>query len=202
MRLYPDVPSRRTATILSDLAILALVLLFAWLGTQVHDAVEELTAVSTGVQEVGGTVEDAFTQAGDAVGGAPLVGGTVKDALQDAGRNTGGEAVAAGRQGEASIRSLADLLGWSLFLVPAILLLSRWLPPRLGQVRRLTAAHRVLSGPEDPERRLLAAQRAAFGLPYAQLLRHTRDPLGDLHAGRLDPLLAALREDAGLKLRP
>jgi hypothetical protein len=199
MRLYPDVPARRTATIALDVCVLAAVLAFAWLGTQVHDAVEELTAVSSGVQEVGGTVEDAFRRAGDAVGGAPIVGGAVGDALRDAGQGTGGEAVAAGRQGEQSVRSLADLLGWSFFLVPVLLLLSRALPPRIGQVRRLTAAHRVLHAPQDPERRLLAAQRAAFGLPYATLLRHTRDPLGDLQAGRLDPLVAALREDAGLR---
>jgi hypothetical protein len=199
MRLYPDVPGRRAATIASDLALLAALLLFAWLGTVVHDAVEDLTAVSTGVQQVGGTVEDAFNEAGDAVGGAPIVGGTVRDALREAGAGTGGEAVAAGQEGEQSVRRLADLLGWAFFLVPALLLVSRALPPRVTQVRRLTAAAQVLRDPGGEGRRRLVAQRAAFGLPYATLLRHTRDPLGDLEAGRLDALVAAAREDAGLR---
>ena len=199
MRLLPDVPARRTATLAGDAALVLAVLLFAWLGFTVHDAVEELTAVSTGVQQVGGTVEGAFRQAGDAAARAPLVGGPVGDALRDAGADTGGEAAAAGRAGERSVRRLADLLGWLFFLIPSGLLVSRFLPPRLRQVRRLTAASAVLREHEDPERRALLARRAAFGLPYATLVRHTRDPLGDLAAGRLDGLVAAAREDAGLR---
>jgi hypothetical protein len=199
MKLYPDLPRRRAATLAADAAVLLALLAFAWVGLTVHDAVEELTAVSRGVQEVGGTVERSFEQAGEAVGGAPLVGGQVRDALQDAGRGTGGRAVAAGREGESSIRSLADLLGWLSFVIPGALLLSRFVPPRVEQVRKLTAAQRVLATPvEDEQRRALLAQRAAFGLPYATLLRYTDDPLGDLAAGRLGPLLAAVREDAGL----
>jgi hypothetical protein len=199
MRLYPDLPARRTATIAGDVATVLAVVLFAWLGVAVHDAVEELTSISTGVQQVGGTVEEAFTEAGDAVGGAPLVGGTVRDALREAGQGTGGEAAEAGRAGEQSILELARLLGWLTFLLPTAIVLSRVLPPRVEQARRLTAAARVLAMPEDPDRRRVLAQRAAFGLPYGTLLRHTRDPLGDLATGRLDALVAAAREDAGLR---
>jgi hypothetical protein len=199
MRLYPDLPARRTATMAGDVATLLAVLLFAWLGFVVHDAVEELVSVTDGVQQVGGTVEGAFTEAGDAVGGAPVVGGAVRDALRDAGEGTGGEAAAAGRAGEESIRDLAQLLGLLTFFIPTALVLSRALPPRIAQVRRLTAADQVLRFPDDPERRELLARRAAFGLPYAQLVRHTRDPLGDLADGRLEPLVAAAREDAGLR---
>ena len=198
MRLYPEVRRPRAITIAGDVAVVLAVLVFAWLGTFVHGAVEELLPISDGVQSAGRSVEGALTEAGEAVGGAPIVGGQVKDALQDAGRDTGGEAVAAGRTGEEGIRSLAGVLGWLTFLVPVALLLSRVLPPRIGQVRRLTAAGRVLALPEDEQHRQLLAQRAAFGLPYATLLRHTRDPLGDLAAGRLEPLIAAVREDAGL----
>ena len=198
MKLYPDVPGRRAGTIALDLATVLAVLLFAWLGTVVHDGVEELTAVSSGVQQVGGDVQGAFRDAGDAVGGAPLVGGDLRDALTEAGRETGGRASAAGRAGEERIRSLADLLGWLTFLIPAGLLLSRALPPRVEQVRRMSAARRVLQGSGRDVDHLLA-QRAAFGLPYATLLRHTTDPLGDLHAGRLDGLVAAVLDDAGLR---
>ena len=42
--------------------------------------------------------------------------------------------------------------------------------------------------------------RAAFALPYEQLLAHTRDPLGDLAAGRYDGLVDAIAEDAGLRV--
>ncbi|HEV2999741.1 MAG TPA: hypothetical protein VGW75_03290 [Solirubrobacteraceae bacterium] len=199
MRLYPDLPSARARTVAADAAVLVAVLLLAWLGLRVHDAVMDLTPVSDGVQAAGGAVQGAFETAADRVSGAPVVGGQVGDALREAGRETGGEAVEAGRAGEEGIADLANLLGWLTFLVPAGLLLSRALPPRVEQVRRLTAADRVLRAPEDGERRALLARRAAFGLPYATLLRHTPDPLGDLAAGRLDALVAAVREDAGLR---
>src|SRR4051794_35664074 len=100
MRLYPDVPGRRAATIASDVAVVVAILVFAWLGTVVHDGVEELTSVSRGVQDVGGSVEGAFRSAGNAVDGAPIVGGTVGGALKDAGKGTGGKAVQAGRSGD------------------------------------------------------------------------------------------------------
>ena len=199
MKLYPDLPRRRTATLAADAGLVLAVLLFAWLGFTVHDAVRDLTAVSDGVQEVGGTVERSLGQAGDAVGGTPIVGGQLRDALQDAGRGTGGRAVQAGREGERSISQLARLLGWLTFLIPTLLLVSRFLPPRIAQVRKLGAAHRVLDAGESEERRRLLAQRAAFGLPYATLLRYTDDPLGDLEAGRTGALIAAAREDAGLR---
>ena len=41
--------------------------------------------------------------------------------------------------------------------------------------------------------------RAAFSLPYGQLLAYTRDPLGDLEQGRHDALVEAVLEDAGLR---
>jgi hypothetical protein len=50
----------------------------------------------------------------------------------------------------------------------------------------------------DPERRRLLAMRAAFGLPFRELLPYTRDPFGDLARGDYDALIAAARADAGL----
>jgi hypothetical protein len=197
MRLYPDVPQARNRTIAGDAAVVALVILFAWLGVKVHDNVAELSGLGRGVRDAGAAVQGGFRSAGDAVGGAPVVGGQLRDALRDAGSGTGGSAVDAGRAGERSAYRLANLLGWLTFLLPTVLLLSRVLPPRVAQARRLTAAQRVLLGGDE---RLLA-RRAAFGLPYATLLRHTRDPLGDLQAGRHDALVAAVLEDAGLLTR-
>lgn len=58
----------------------------------------------------------------------------------------------------------------------------------------------MLRGGHDPERERLIAMRAAFSLPYAQLLAYTRDPLGDLAAGRHDALVQAIADDAGLRM--
>lgn len=201
MRLYPELPARRTATILRDLATLAAVVLFAVLALEVHDRVDALSAAGRGAQDAGRSVQRGFDSAAGAVGGVPIVGGDLSGALRDAGQGTGGEAVAAGKAGEDAAHSAARLLGWLTFLLPTGLLLSRVLPPRVSQVRTLHSAGRALrlEAAGSPEHERLLAMRAAFALPYATLLRYTPDPLGDLAAGRHERLVAALAEDAGLR---
>ena len=172
MRLYPELPARRFATIGHDLLLLLLLALLAWLGVKVHDTVDKLAVLGSGVKKVGESV--------------PVVGDPVEDL---------------GASGEDSVHNLANLLGLIVFGVPALLILGRLLPDRISQIRRMTAAARVLSAGDDPQRRRVLAQRAAFSLPYGQLLAYTPDPLGDLAAERYDPLVAAALEDAGLRAR-
>lgn len=170
MRLYPELPARRLATLGHDLLLLVLLALLAWLGLKVHDAVDKLAVLGSGVKKVGASV--------------PVVGDPVEDL---------------GAQGEDSVHYLANLLGLIVFGVPALLVLWRLLPERISQIRRLTAAARVLKAGDDPERRRVLAERAAFSLPYSRLLAYTPDPLGDLAAERYDSLVAAALEDEGLR---
>jgi hypothetical protein len=199
VRFYPDIPRSRRSAILGDVLVLVLLLLLAWLGMKVHDAVAELAAVPRGVGDTGAAIQRGFEDAGDAVGGVPAVGGPLGDALRDAGQGAGGEIQATGRSGEEDVNDLATLLGALMFLLPAIAVLSRYVPDRIADVRRLTAAARAV-GPElTPERERSLAMRAAFGLPYERLARHTADPLGDLEAGRHGGLVAAALDEAGLR---
>ncbi|MGH3105266.1 MAG: hypothetical protein ACRDN6_14340 [Gaiellaceae bacterium] len=199
MRLYPDVPARRAATLLRDLLAVALLVLFAWLGLTVHDAVDRLAVLGEGVHGAGSAVQGGFESAADKVEGTPVIGGDVADGLRDAGAGTGGNVAELGERGESAAHRLADLLGLLTFALPAVFVLASWLPGRIDQARRLTDASRALADPGSPERRRLIAMRAAFSLPYGQLLAYTRDPLGDLAAERYDPLVAAALDDAGLR---
>ncbi len=140
MRLYPDLPRRRAATLATDLVTLALLVFFGAVGLEVHDRVDDLSTVGRGIQGAGRSVQGSLDAAADAVQGAPLVGGQLGDALREAGRGPASEAVALGRESERNASSLADLLGLVFFAVPALLLVSRYLPGRLAQVRDLTAA--------------------------------------------------------------
>jgi hypothetical protein len=201
MRFYPDLPARRTATLLKDAATVLTLLVLALLALRVHDRVDALAEAGRGAQQAGRSVERGFASAGDAVGGVPVVGGQLAGALRGAGTATGGQAISAGQRGEQAAHDAARLLGWLTFLLPAALLLSRVLPPRIAQVRTLGAATRALHLERDAgDHHRLLASRAAFSLPYATLLRHTPDPLGDLRDGRHDRLVAALAEDAGLRV--
>lgn len=197
MRYYPDIPSRRASTLVRDLLTVALLVLLAWIALKVHDAVDRLAVLGEGVNEAGSSVEDGFSSAADAVDGTPLVGDDLADGLRTAGEESGGNVAGLGQEGEDRVHQLADILGLVTFFIPATLLLVRVVPSRIAQVRQLTDAERVLVAGGATRRTL--AMRAAFALPYGQLLVHTRDPLGDLEAERYEALIEAVLEDAGLR---
>ena len=129
-----------------------------------------------------------------------MVGRRLERALRRAGRETGEPVVRAGGRGREAVADLANLLGWVVGGLPALVILVAWVPSRWRRLRTLLAARRVFDTAVDDERRRLLAMRAAFDLPMRDLLRHTKDPFGDLAAGRLDPLLAAIGESVGLRL--
>ena len=200
MRIYPDIPVRRANAVTRDAATIVALIVLALLGLWVYHAVDSLSVLGRGVHDAGAAVQNGFNGAADAVDGVPLVGGSIASGLRDAGGATGGNVADAGTRGEQRIHRVALLLGWLTFLLPAASLLQRVLPQRVQQIRTLRDGERVLATGGDPERRRLVAMRAAFALPYATLLEHTKDPLGDLAAGRLEPLLDAIAEDAGLRV--
>jgi hypothetical protein len=167
VRLYPDVPRRRVATLAYDVLLVVLLAALAYIGLKVHDAVDRLAVLGEGVVKAGGAVPFG-------------IGDPVEDL---------------GQRGEDGVHRLANLLGLVTLGLPAVVVVWHFLPRRLAHVRRLTIADRALRG--APEREL--AMRAAFSLRYEPLLLFTDDPLGDVAAGRYDPLVAALLDDAGLR---
>jgi hypothetical protein len=198
VRLYPDVAGPRAGAVLRDALVLLLLCLFALLGIRVHDTVDQLAVLGRGVRDSGNAISGGFEAAADKVDDVPLVGGKVADGLRGAGEGSGGNVAELGESGENAVHRLANLLGLLVFGLPSAVLLARWLPERIERARRLTASSRVLADPADPERQRVIAMRAAFSMPFGQLLEYTRDPLGDLAAGRYDALVAAALDDAGL----
>jgi hypothetical protein len=216
MRLYPASPYRATRTAIGDLVVVLLLIVFAWAGVKVHDGIMELTSVGREIQSSGfavsatardtaGGIDNAFGSAGDAVDGVPLVGQQLANALRDAprgatdsirdnGEREGARIVRLGREQVRRTEQAANLAGWLVFLLPAAILLAFKLPPRVRLITAMNTAQRTLRG--APEH--ILAARAAYSLPYGTLSRYTRDPFGDLAAGRHDALLAALADDAGI----
>lgn len=200
MRLYPDTADDRGRAVARDALIILTLIVLAWLGLKVHDTVDKLAVLGTGVHDSGQVVQDGFDRAADAVDGVPVVGGELGDALHDAGEGTGGNVAQAGADGEERVHDLANLLGLLMFAVPASILLVLTVPGRIRQIRELNATDRLLDISTEDRRRLVA-MRAAFSLPAAELARHTRDPIGDLAAGHYDPLIDAAYDEAGLRRR-
>jgi hypothetical protein len=199
MRLYPELTAARNRALVADLVSIVLLVIFAWAGIRVHGAVDRLAVLGEGVQASGGAISGGFESAAEAVDGTPIVGDDLAGSLRDAGEGSGGEVEELGQRGEEGAHDLALVLGFVTFALPALLVLTRWLPGRVEQVRKLRYASAMIGDDSTPERRRLLAMRAAFSLPYGQLLQYTRDPLGDLQDGRYDALVTAALEDAGLK---
>ena len=200
MRIYPDTHDDRGRAVARDALTILTLIVLAWLALKVHDTVDKLAVLGSGVRDSGEAVQSGFGAAADAVSGIPVVGGDVGDALRDAGKGTGGNVADAGQAGEDRVHDLANLLGILFFALPASILLVTTLPGRIRQVRDLNAANRLLDTSSE-ERRRLIAMRAAFSLPARELARHTKDPIGDLAAGRYDPLIDAAYDEAGLRRR-
>ncbi|HKP20312.1 MAG TPA: hypothetical protein VJT68_02275 [Thermoleophilaceae bacterium] len=200
MRLYPDTADDRGRAVARDALVIVTLIVLAWLGLKVHDTVDKLAVLGTGVHDSGQVVQDGFDKAADAVDGVPVVGGDLGDAMRDAGEGTGGNVAQAGADGEERVHDLANLLGFLMFAVPASILLVLTVPGRIRQIRELNATDRLLDVSTEDRRRLVA-MRAAFSLPAADLARHTRDPIGDLAAGHYDPLIDAAYDEAGLLRR-
>ncbi len=172
------------------------------MGVKVHDVVNELAVLGLGVKDAGTSVQNGFNSAAGAVGGIPFVGDRLSHALESAGQGSGGNVAALGQSGVDKVHELALLLGLIVFALPTVIVLLVMVPPRIRQIRQLGAANAALVDTHDPERRRLLAMRAAFGLSYLTLLGYTKDPLGDLAAGRYDPLVAAALDDVGIRPPP
>ncbi len=202
LTLYPDVPKLRTAQILRDLLVLGLIVLFVWIGVSVYHLVDALSVLGEGVSNAGNGLQGAFDNVGDAVSNVPIVGGALGDAFHGAGDATGGNIANLGQQGQDAVHMLARTIGVITAGLPIAVLLVAVLPGRVRGIREMSSA-RALTGIDlaDPERARLLAMRAAFGLPFRELLPYTQDPFGDLAEGRYDALVRAALADVGLQPR-
>lgn len=203
LTLYPDLPAQRRSQIVRDVLVLLLIVFFVWCGMRVYDLVTALAVLGEGVREAGTTVEGGFTSVADAVGGIPLVGDALSGAFNSVGDGTGGNLADLGQSGVDAVYLLARSLGILTAALPISVLLVAVVPRRVRTIREMSAAREVSSfDVTDPERRKLLAMRAAFGLPFRELLPYTRDPFGDLAEGRYDALVAAALADVGLQHKP
>jgi hypothetical protein len=197
--LYPDLPAARWRAMARDALILLLLLAFAILGFRVHDSVDRLAGLGTGLVQAGSTVKDALGSAASSISSIPLVGGNLAGALRGAGSATGGSVVSLGRSGQQDAHHLATLLGVLMWAIPSAVLLASVLPRRVAEVRRLRHLRLALSAPNAEARRRLLAVRAVVSLPEETLFAYSPDPAGDLLAGRYEALAAAALNQEGLR---
>ena len=198
MKLYADLPGRRTIQILADLGVLAWVCLWAWVGRLVHDATMELAAPGRQLQSAGSGFREKMTSAGDSVRDLPLVGDKVSTPFRQV-SGTGTTIEKAGTDLVDAVTRLANVLGWVTALVPILIVGLVWLALRGRFVRRASAAQRFIDNAADLD---LFALRAMAGQPMRKLAAISADPTGAWRRGDEEVIrsLALLElKDTGLR---
>jgi hypothetical protein len=200
--IYPDQSVQRRRTIAIDSVSLLCLVVLAIIAITAHSEIAGLGQVGTGVADAGAAVSAGFSAAASALGDVPIVGGALKHALQSVGSSSGGAVTTAGQHAKADADRAAIVIAVLTFLVPALVLLQCYLPPRLRQIRQMNAIRHAFDPQTEDSYRRLIAQRAALTLPPEQVLQQTSDPYADLTVGNFDPLLRAAAGHAGVTVAP
>lgn len=199
MKLYADLPARRTLQVVADLVLLAWLVLWAVLGNAVHDSTLRLAEPGHRVTAASTDLADRLRESGEAVGDLPVVGDTAARPLDEA-SDAAGELADAGRSQVRAAERLAIWLGWSVALIPISGALLIAVPPRVRFVRRAAAGQALVDSAADLD---LFALRALAHQPLSRLAAISDDPAAAWRAKDAEVVrrLAAL-ELAAVGLRP
>lgn len=183
------VSNRRTLSKV-DIAVIAWVLLCAFLGLKAGQGIASLASVGDDVRAIGTAVHDT----GDAIGSidVPIVGGGIKAAGESVAK-AGADVERRGRAGHSRITRTAWLVGLTIWLLPTLPLLGLYVPLRRRRVRERNAVRNGLApGQDDPALERMLAERALLTLPYAELVS-LGAPWQEVAEGRYERLAAIER---------
>jgi hypothetical protein len=201
LKLYADTPGRRTAQVLADVLFVLWLVLWVWVGNEVHDATLALAEPGRQTTEAATSMSGGFTDAGDYLRGVPIVGDEVAVPFEKA-SGASDSLADAGRTQVAAVEKLALWLGVSIAAIPILVVAAIHLPLRWRFVRRATAGARFVDAAEDLD---LFALRALARQPMHVLARVSDDPAGAWRAKDPDivRVLAQIELRAsGLRLPP
>lgn len=194
MRPYARDELLRSRQIIADALVAAWVVAWIVVGRTVHALVTELARAGRFLEDAGGDFSRSASGGGAGVDDLPVVGDRLR-APFDAVAGAGTAVADAGVAQQEAVATLATVLGVVVALVPIVLVLARYLPPRLAWMRQAAAAEHLLAGSGGDLR--LFALRALAARPLPQLLAVSADPSGDFD--RDDP--DVVRALADLELR-
>ncbi|GAA1897036.1 hypothetical protein [Lapillicoccus jejuensis] len=163
MRLYADLPARRTRQVVADVLVLAWVVAFALAGRAVHDTVLRLQGPADRLTSAGSSFGSSMQGAAEQLGRLPGVGDALRRPF-DSAAGSGAELTRAGQDLADAAGHLALVLGLVVALVPVSIVVLPWLLLRLRWVHRAAAVGRVAAGDLD-----LVALRALAHQPVRRL---------------------------------
>ena len=197
MKTYSDLPVRRALQATGDLLLVLWIWLWVSIADSVHDATLGLAKPGRQIDESATGLAGRLRDAGESISGVPVVGDDVQKPFEGAG-GAADNLAAAGRAQVEAVQTLAFWLGIAVALIPILIALAVYLPPRIRFVRRATAGRRFLDSAADLD---LFALRAMTNQPLHVLARVSDDPAGGWRERDPDVVrrLAALElKDCGL----
>ena len=209
MRIWSEVPKRRTQEVVADLATAAWVAFWAYLGFRLYDALSQLAVVGTSIGDVGESFESAAAPSSAPCRRSRWWGRVPETWWAMPSRDIGGPLVDVGADLERLLLIIAAVLGLLLVAVALIPWLNRYIPWRRRRWSELNAGDRAIrrspavraSEVADADLQRVLAARALYRLDYADLLDQSPDPIGDFVGGRYDRLARAELESVGLQER-
>ena len=202
---WSETPGRRRREVVADVATWGWVALWSVVAYRIHASIASFAEAGHALSRGGDAIRDAGTQVGSSLEGLPLVGAGAGDIARRAFTGAGEPFMFVGDQFVDLITLIARLLAILVLAVAIVPWLSRYLPWRAARLAELrsatTAIRRRPNGTTLESIDRLLASRALHRLSWAELLAHSRDPLGDFAAARYKALARAELESVGLRPR-
>lgn len=190
MKLYADLPARRTRQIIADVLVLLWVVIWVRTGFAVRDTVLGALGPARSLEAAGDSLQGSLADVAARVEGIPLLGEAISTPF-DAAAAAGETMRQAGADLVAYVDRTALIAGVTTALLPVVLVVLPWLLFRIAFARRARALTLLLAS-EDPLD--LLALRALATQPVGTLTRVSPTPAHDWRIERPDVVaqLAAL----------
>jgi hypothetical protein len=161
LRLYAEIPARRNRQVLVDLIAVALIALTVWAAFFVRDMIMLLAEPGRKVESSGDGLAEELGNVGDAASDVPLIGDVLQQPLQSAADASTGFADA-GASLQETAAQVADVTATALIVLPVLLILVLWLPPRLLWIRHSMTVRRLADAPGGADLLALTGSPAAL----------------------------------------
>jgi hypothetical protein len=203
LKFYPDrrLPALRRA--LQDLLAIAWTIFWAIAGWLTYRTVLGLEVIADGIRDTGKTFNDWLESFKGAVPkGIPLISNFLQSQASQLERHTGDPLIQLSQTVRQDIYDLAIALSLLIAIPPILYVLLTYGPWRWRDAREMGSALAFVRAAQSSGRveqaKAVLAYRALANLSFTQLMRASRDPVGDLSSRDYDRLAAAMMDRAGL----
>lgn len=147
---YAETPRRRTLQIVSDLAMVAWIVLWVRVGMWTNDQLGALAGPADPLRDAGTSLSARMDDVAGTIGGVPLVGDDLTGPFDEA-SGVGDSLVAAGDTLQTSVEQIAWWTGLSLAGIPILTVFIVWLTLRVLFARRAARTAHVRNDPNFVE---------------------------------------------------